>query len=67
MAGVVSHPLLCAEKPEGKTDSTGDGADSVICGRLIMQDIWLLCIKNMDDEEERTQTSKDFPLSDATN
>lgn len=61
MADVVSHPLLCAEKPEGKTDSTGDGADSVIYRRLIMQDIWLLCIKNIDDEEETVQTFKRFP------
>lgn len=34
--------LLCAEKPKGTTDSTGDGADSVISRRLIARDIWLL-------------------------
>lgn len=32
MADVVSPPLLCAKKPEGKTD----GADSVIYRRLII-------------------------------
>lgn len=66
MAVVVSHPLLCAAKPEGKTDSTGDGGDSVIYRRLIMQDIWLLCIRNRDQEEETVQTFKDFPLLDKT-
>lgn len=66
MAVVVSHPLLCAAKPAGKTASTGDGADSVIYRRLITQDIWLLCIRNIDQEEETVQTFKDFPLLDIT-
>ncbi len=64
MVVVVSHPLLCAAKPEGKTASTGDGADSVICRRLTAQGVWLLCVKNTDQEEETAQTFKDFPLLD---
>lgn len=66
MADVVSHSPLCAEKPEGKTDSTGDGADSVFYRRLIIQDIWLLCIQNIDDEEETAHTFKDLSLSGIT-
>lgn len=30
----------------------------------LLRDIWLLCIKNIDDEEETVQTFKDFRLSD---
>lgn len=67
MPGVVSHFLLCAEKLKGKTDSTGDGADTVIYLRLIVQDVCLLCIKSTDEEGETVQTGKtdkDFPLLD---
>lgn len=46
-----------------KTDSTGDGADSVIYYILIMQDIWLSCIKYRS-REKKIQTFKDFPLLD---
>lgn len=63
----LSVILFCVlQNRREKTDSTGDGADSVIYRRLITQDIWLLCIRNIDQEEETVQTFKDFPLLDIT-